>query len=50
MLAAYLGLDGRDMLLDSGIAKQQDIPAALAGVAALVVLVWIFVGGPPVWL
>ena len=44
MLAADLGLDGRDMFLDSSVAKQQDVLAALADVAALVELVGIFVG------
>ena len=47
LLAADLELDGLDMLLDSGITKQQDIPAALAGVAVVVlvelvgVLIWV---------
>jgi hypothetical protein len=43
MLAADLGLGGRDTLLDSGVAKQQGVPAALAGVAVLAELVSILI-------
>jgi len=42
VLAINLGLDGRDMLLNSGVTKQQDVPAALTGVAVLVELVGFF--------
>ena len=41
LFSADLGPDGRSILLDSGVAKQQDIPAALAGVAVLVEFVGI---------
>jgi hypothetical protein len=43
MLATDFGLNGRDMLLDNGVAKQQDVPAALAGVAVLVELIGILI-------
>jgi hypothetical protein len=43
MLAVNLRLDGRDMLLDSGVPKQQDVPAALARVVVLVDLVGIII-------
>ena len=43
MLAFDLGLGGCDMLLNSGVATQQDVPAVLADVAVLVELVGILI-------
>ncbi len=39
LLAADLGLDRHSILLDGGVAEQQDVPAALAGIAVLVELI-----------
>ena len=43
MLAVDLGPNGCNMLFNSGVAKQQDVPAALTGVAVLVELVGVLV-------